>query len=94
MSFLNHPGLAFLKANLPCDILEYPTETDFQAALACPPEILGISFYINESVLALRMAAQARRAGVKQVWAGNYGAYSPEVASAFDRTFTGWGKAS
>lgn len=92
MSFLNHPGLAFLKANLPCDILEYPTEQDFQAVLSRPPEILGISFYINESALAIRMAKLARQAGVKEVWAGNYGAYSPEVSPAFDRLFTGWGE--
>ena len=92
MSFLNHPGLAFLKANLPCDILEYPTEKEFQAAIAHPPDILGISFYINETALAIRMAGLARQAGVKQVWAGNYGAYSPEVAPAFDRMFTGWGE--
>ncbi len=90
MSFLNHPGLAFLKANLPCEILEYPTEAEFASALASPPEILGISFYINETAIALCMASQARNAGVKQVWAGNYGAYSPEITSAFDRVFTGW----
>jgi hypothetical protein len=92
MSFLNHPGLAFLKANLPCDTLEYPTENDFQAVLARPPEILGISFYINESALAVRMAKMARQAGVREVWGGNYGVYSPEVAPAFDRMFTGWGE--
>jgi hypothetical protein len=92
MSFLNHPGLCFLRANLPCKILEYPSNEDFETALADPPEVLGISFYINETELALDMAARARRAGVREVWAGNYGAYSPQIAQAFDGVFTGWGE--
>jgi len=92
MSFLNHPGLCFLRANAPCEILEYPSNDDFEAALADPPEILGISFYINESEIALDMAARARRAGVREIWAGNYGAYSPAITSSFDRVFAGWGE--
>lgn len=90
MSFLNHPALCFLKANLPCEILEYPTQEQFTAALASPPRVLGISFYINETEVALRMAQEARQAGVEEVWAGNFGAYSPQVSAAFDRVFTGW----
>ena len=90
MSFLNHPGLCFLKANLPCEILEYPTQEQFSAALAARPSVLGISFYINETEVALRMVEEARRAGVREIWAGNFGAYSPQVASKFDRVFTGW----
>lgn len=92
MSFLNHPGLGFLAANLPCRILEYPTQEQFRAALAETPEVLGISFYINETEIALRMAEEARRAGVREVWAGNFGAYSPEVEGAFDRVVHGWGE--
>ncbi|HEX9483502.1 MAG TPA: radical SAM protein [Gemmatimonadaceae bacterium] len=92
MSFLSHPGLAFLGANLPCDVLEYPDERAFAESLRDPPEVLGISFYINETSIALRMMDDARRAGVREVWAGNYGAYTPEVAAKFDRTFTGWGE--
>jgi len=94
MSFINHPGLCFLKANVPgVEILEYPTWNDFEAALKEPVDILGISFYINESEIALRMVRYARSRGVKEVWAGNYGAYSPEVAKYFDRVVTGWGEA-
>jgi hypothetical protein len=92
MSFLNHPGLCFLRANLPCDVLEYPTTEDFEAALETPPEILGISFYINETEVAFKMAARARMAGVREIWAGNYGAYSPQINHAFDRVFVGWGE--
>jgi radical SAM superfamily enzyme YgiQ (UPF0313 family) len=94
MSFINHPGLCFLKANVPgVDILEYPTWSDFKSALRKPPDTLGISFYINETEIALQMVRYARQQGVKEVWAGNYGAYSPEVAKHFDRVITGWGEA-
>lgn len=92
MSFLNHPGLSFLRANVPCRILEYPDADAYRSALADRPEIVGISFYINETEIALEMAEQARQAGARQVWAGNYGAYSPQVSRQFDRTFTGWGE--
>src|SRR5262245_20518273 len=51
MSFLNHPGLAFLAANLPCTILEYPTWEDYRRALAQRPDVVGLSFYINETEL-------------------------------------------
>lgn len=94
MSFLNHPGLCFLRANVPCEILEYPTARAFEAALANPPDVLGISFYINETEVALQMAAAARRAGVREIWAGNYGAYSPQVARSFDRVITGWAESA
>ena len=94
LSFLNHPGLCFLKANLPCDILEYPDEKDFAAALENPPDVLGISFYINQTEVALRMAAEARRRGVREVWAGNFGAYTPRTADHFDRVFHGWSESS
>ncbi len=90
LNFLNHPGLSFLKANLPVDILEYPSQAQFDAALARKPDIVGLSFYINETEIALRMADQARAAGAKEVWAGNYGAATPQIASHFDRVFQGW----
>jgi len=89
-SFLNHPGLGFLKSNLPIDILEYPSSPQFEMALQTPPDILGISFHINETEIALAMAKQARTKGVKEVWAGNYGSYNPAIAKEFDRLFTGW----
>lgn len=93
MTFLNHPGLAFLAANVPgVEILEYPTWDEFTDAMREPPDILGISFYINETELALKMARYARECGVREIWGGNYGAYSPEVTAAFDRLITGWGE--
>ncbi len=92
MSFLNHPGLQFLKANTSCDILEYPDAKQFEEALQNPPDTLGISFYINETNIAVDMARQARAAGVKEVWAGNFGAYTPGLDEVFDRVFYGWGE--
>jgi len=93
LSFLNHPGLQFLKANVECDILEYPDATQYAQALQTPPDILGISFYINETEIVIRMIEQARAAGVKKIWGGNLGAYSPEVEGYFDKVFHGWGEA-
>ena len=94
MTFINHPGLSFLGANVPgVEILEYPNWKEYEAALAEPVDILGISFHINETQLALRMAEYARERGVRQVWAGNFGSYSPEAARHFDRVISGWGEA-
>lgn len=94
MSFLNHPGLSFLRANVPgIDVLEYPTWESFRTALKERVDVLGISFYINETELAVQMAEYARQQGVREVWAGNYGAYSPQVNRYFDRVITGWGEA-
>jgi hypothetical protein len=90
ISFLNHPGLAFIAANSSCEILEYPDEAAFESALENPPDILGISFYINETNIAKRMAERARARGVKEIWGGNFGAYSEGLEGIFDRTFTGW----
>lgn len=91
MSFLNHPGLSFLRANLPCTILEYPDFEQYCAALSTRPDVVGFSFYINETELVLKMVDVARRAGVKEVWAGNYGGYS-SLEGVFDRTINGWGE--
>lgn len=93
MNFLNHPGLAFLDANLPCQILEYPTWPQFIERIAKQnPDVVGISFHINEVEQAIRMARYARENGVGEIWAGNYGSYCPEIADHFDRTVTGWGE--
>ncbi|MGA8271637.1 MAG: radical SAM protein [Candidatus Sulfotelmatobacter sp.] len=81
-----------MKSNLPCTILEYPNLEEYRAALNDPADVLGISFYINETELVLKMVEMARRAGVKEIWAGNYGGYS-SVDGVFDRVFTGWGEA-
>lgn len=90
MSFLQHPALAFLQANLPVRVLHYPDWDDFSRSLNPVPDVLGISFYINETEQALEMARHARKLGVKEIWAGNFGAYTPEIYHEFDHVFHGW----
>ncbi len=92
MSFLHHPALAFLEANLPVKVLHYPTWVDFCNSLNPVPDVLGISFYINETEQALAMARYARKVGVKEIWAGNFGAYTPEISNEFDNVVQGWGE--
>src|SRR5882672_8470088 len=88
-----HFGLRFLKANHPeITILEYPTRERFLAELEKGWDIVGISFYINETNDAIEMARAARARGVGEVWAGNYGAMTKTIAHHFDKTFLGWGE--
>lgn len=88
-----HFGLRFLKANHPeITILEYPARERFLAELAKGWDVVGISFYINETNDALAMAEAARGQGVPEVWAGNYGAMTRSIAHHFDKTFLGWGE--
>ena len=84
-------GLRFLQQNVPgIEILEMPTAAQYQQSLSCGWDIVGISFYLDETHRALEMAAKARAAGVSQVWGGNYGALTPEVRPHFDRVFLGY----
>ncbi len=86
-------GLRFLKQNLPgLEILEYPTEAEFRQALKRGWDVVGFSFYLDETNRILRMAELARRAGVRELWAGNYGALTPEIQSQFDEVFLGYGE--
>jgi radical SAM superfamily enzyme YgiQ (UPF0313 family) len=83
-------GLRFLKQNIPeLEILEFPTWDEYLARLEEGWDVVGLSFYLSETHEALEMAEAARsRAG--EVWAGNYGALTPEVQSHFDRVFVGY----
>lgn len=66
-------GLRFLRQNLPeLEILEYPSRAEFSKALQKGWDAVGFSFYLEETNRILTMAEEARRAGVKQLWAGNY----------------------
>jgi uncharacterized radical SAM superfamily protein len=84
-------GLHFLKENIPSlDILEYPQKGDYQSALAQGYDVIGISFYTTGFYAAIEMARMAREAGVKEIWAGNFGAMTPGVEDHFDRKFIGY----
>jgi radical SAM superfamily enzyme YgiQ (UPF0313 family) len=84
-------GLRFLRMNLPeIEILEYPSEARWRERLREGWDVVGFSFYANDIPAVLRMAEEARRAGVRELWAGNYGALTPQVQGAFDRVFRGY----
>ena len=88
-----HFGLRFLKANHPeVTILEYPTPERFMRELSKGWDVVGISFYINETTDAIAMANVARAYGASEVWAGNYGAMTKAVSEHFDKVFLGWGE--
>jgi radical SAM superfamily enzyme YgiQ (UPF0313 family) len=84
-------GLRFLRQNIPgIEILEYPTQTEYLKALKKGWDAVGFSFYLEESNRILEMAEQAHRAGVKRLWAGNYGALTPSLQANFDEVFRGY----
>ena len=84
-------GLRFLRQNIPeLKILEYPTRAEYSEALKQGWDVVGFSFYLDESNRILRMAEEAHRAGVRQLWAGNYGALTPALQPNFDEVFTGY----
>ena len=84
-------GLRFIRQNVPgIEILEMPTADEYDAALKRGWDVVGISFYIDETHSALNMVRKARDAGVAQVWGGNYGVLTPEVRPHFDRVFMGY----
>jgi radical SAM superfamily enzyme YgiQ (UPF0313 family) len=83
-------GLRFLKQNIPeLEILEFPTWDQFQQRLLEGWDVVGISFYLMETKEALQMA-EAARPHAKELWAGNYGALTPEVQGRFDKVFLGY----
>jgi radical SAM superfamily enzyme YgiQ (UPF0313 family) len=84
-------GLRFLRQNLPdLQILEYPTHAEFAEKLKQGWDAVGFSFYLEETNDILAMAAEARQAGVRELWAGNYGALTPSIHAQFDHVFTSY----
>jgi hypothetical protein len=85
-------GLRFLKQNIPeIEIAEFPTFEEYKRSLAEGWDVVGFSFYLSETEEALKMADAARESGaVGEVWAGNYGALTPEIGEKFDRVFVGY----
>ena len=85
-------GLRFLKQNIPeIEIAEFPTLDEYKRRLEEGWDVVGLSFYLSETEVALEMAEAARASGVvDEVWAGNYGAMTPEIRDEFDRVFIGY----
>jgi hypothetical protein len=84
-------GLRFLRQNVPeIEILEYPTRAEYRNVLKQGWDVVGFSFYLEESNQILEMAEEAHKAGVSRLWAGNYGALTPSVQASFDDVFNGY----
>ncbi len=84
-------GLRFLKQNISeLEILEFPTWDEYRKKLQEGWDVVGLSFYLNETHEAVEMVDAARAAGAGEVWAGNYGALTTEVQNKFDRIFVGY----
>jgi len=86
-------GLRFLRQNIPgIEILEYPTRAEYREHLKRGWDAVGFSFYLEETNGILEMAEEARKAGVPELWAGNYGALTPAIQPDFDQVFTTYGE--
>jgi len=87
-------GLLFLKANVPdVEILQYPTWAEYRAALKSEKwDMVGISFYTWSTPVAIEMAREAREAGVREIWGGNYGAITPGLEAHFTNLVKGPGE--
>lgn len=84
-------GLRFLKQNIPeLEILEYPTWEEYLKKLDEGWDVVGFSFYLNETQEILEMVDAARSKGISELWAGNYGALTPEIQARFDKIFVGY----
>jgi radical SAM superfamily enzyme YgiQ (UPF0313 family) len=87
------PGLRFIKQNVPeVEILEYPRWDEYVAKLKEGWDVVGFSFYQAEIDEIERMAAEARRQGAGETWAGNYGALDGHVPGIVDRVVIGPGE--
>lgn len=84
-------GLRFIKQNFPqIKILEFPSWEEFEEIVDCGWDVIGFSFYTFETNEVLRMADHARKKGVPQLWAGNFGALNPLIESVFDKVILGY----
>lgn len=84
-------GLRFIKQNIPSiEILEFPSWKQYLRRLKEGWDIVGFSFFMNETGEVLKMIQAARDHGIREIWGGQYGALTPEIQRHFDRIFTGY----
>ena len=84
-------GLRFIKQNIPqIEIMEFPLWDQFEKKLAEGWDVVGFSFHTSGTNRILRMVERARKAGVGEIWGGNYGAMNPFVKDRFDRVIVGY----
>jgi radical SAM superfamily enzyme YgiQ (UPF0313 family) len=83
-------GLRFIKENIPeIVIMENPSWDEYCQVLGQGWDVVGFSFLHYELGKIIRMVEEARRQGVREIWAGSYGALSPQARFA-DRVWTGY----
>jgi len=84
-------GVRFIKQNVPeIEVMEFPLWREYVAKLNQGWDVVGFSFFHHDLGEILEMAEEARRQGIRQIWAGGYGAFSVESAQFADRIFTGY----
>ncbi|GEM_PF-143637 len=84
------PGLRFLKRNIPgLEILEFPTWEEYLDKLKEGWDVVGFSLFQNQIAEIMQMADEARKQGVKELWAGGYGALDSAIPKIVDRVFLG-----
>ncbi|MBS3817239.1 MAG: radical SAM protein [Candidatus Thermoplasmatota archaeon] len=87
----NANGLRFLKKNIPeIDILEFPTWQEYKKALKNDYDVVGFSFFTYEIPNIMEMVEEAKKEGVEELWAGNYGALTYGMKEHFDKIFVGY----
>jgi Radical SAM superfamily len=87
-------GLRFIKQNIPSiEILEYPSPQEFRDTLQQGWDVVGFSFYMNETERVMRMIEWAKEAGVREIWGGNYGVVNKAIEGYFDQRFVGYSEA-
>ena len=89
---INSFGLRFIKYNIPnIDILEYPSWDEYKSRLKEGYDIVGYSFYLNETDIVKNMVNTAKNMSKgTELWAGNYGALTPSISHLFDEIFIGY----
>jgi radical SAM superfamily enzyme YgiQ (UPF0313 family) len=83
-------GLRFIKQNVPeVEILEFPSWNEYVEKLKEGWDVVGFSFLNIELDEIEKMMEEARSRGVREIWAGNYGALDDRIPGMADRIFIG-----
>ncbi len=84
-------SLRFLKQNIPeIEIMEFPRWHEYVAKLREGWDAVGFTFFHHDLAEILQMVEEARRQGIREIWAGGYGGLSLEAEEFADRIFYGY----
>lgn len=70
--------------------MEFPLWHEYVRKLKEGWDVVGFSFFHHDLCEIFRMVDEARRQGIKEIWAGGYGALSLEAEDFADRIFYGY----